>query len=31
VTSSAIGEALTPLYLRRPDATEPARPKAVTP
>jgi tRNA threonylcarbamoyl adenosine modification protein YeaZ len=31
VTSSAAGEALTPLYLRRPDATEPARPKAVTP
>jgi tRNA threonylcarbamoyl adenosine modification protein YeaZ len=31
VTGRAPSEALTPLYLRRPDAAEPARPKAVTP
>jgi hypothetical protein len=31
VLSRAPTEPLTPLYLRRPDAAEPSRPKAVTP
>lgn len=31
VLAGAPGEPLTPLYLRRPDAVEPGRPKAVTP
>ncbi|HEX6754753.1 MAG TPA: tRNA (adenosine(37)-N6)-threonylcarbamoyltransferase complex dimerization subunit type 1 TsaB [Mycobacteriales bacterium] len=31
VLSGAPGDPLTPLYLRRPDAVEPGRPKAVTP
>jgi tRNA threonylcarbamoyl adenosine modification protein YeaZ len=31
VRASGPGDGLTPLYLRRPDAAEPARPKAVTP
>lgn len=31
ITAGAPGEALTPLYLRRPDASPPGRPKAVTP
>jgi tRNA threonylcarbamoyl adenosine modification protein YeaZ len=31
VLDRALGDALTPLYLRRPDATEPHSPKAVTP
>jgi tRNA threonylcarbamoyl adenosine modification protein YeaZ len=31
VLAGAPGEPLTPLYLRRPDAAEPGRPKAVTP
>jgi tRNA threonylcarbamoyl adenosine modification protein YeaZ len=31
VTSAAPGDDLTPLYLRRPDATPPGRPKQVTP
>jgi tRNA threonylcarbamoyl adenosine modification protein YeaZ len=31
VTAGAPGDELTPLYLRRPDATPPGRPKQVTP
>jgi tRNA threonylcarbamoyl adenosine modification protein YeaZ len=31
ILAGAPGEPLTPLYLRRPDAVEPGRPKAVTP
>ena len=31
IRGRAPGEVLTPLYLRRPDATEPGQPKAVTP
>jgi hypothetical protein len=31
VRAGAPADALTPLYLRRPDAVEPGRPKAVTP
>jgi tRNA threonylcarbamoyl adenosine modification protein YeaZ len=31
VTAAAPGDDLTPLYLRRPDATPPGRPKQVTP
>jgi hypothetical protein len=31
VRRGAPSEALTPLYLRRPDALEPGAPKAVTP
>jgi tRNA threonylcarbamoyl adenosine modification protein YeaZ len=31
IRGRAAGEGLTPLYLRRPDATEPGQPKTVTP
>jgi hypothetical protein len=31
VLAGAPGDELTPLYLRRPDATPPGRPKQVTP
>jgi hypothetical protein len=31
VRAGAPGDPLTPLYLRAPDATEPGRPKVVTP